>query len=238
MAGDGRTAEASVAGCGDSGQFKVEGAMTTTSQQWTDQSLEVAGCRLALMTAGTGPPVLILHHDIGGAGWIPLYDRLAQQFTVYVPSHPGYDQSERPDWMRSVRDVAVVYQCAIKSLGLDLIPGSGLLAPCVPGAVDGWLLMLRDYGTIDIADALAPAIHYAEHGAPLVPRVIDTIATVQTLFQDEWKTSGALWLDKTGALPKPYALFRQPGHANYRPCGDQILRNFLKGLTLRFRSGE
>ena len=79
-----------------------------------------------------------------------------------------------------------------KSLGLDLIPGSGLLAPCVPGAVDGWLLMLRDYGTIDIADAMAPAIHYAEHGAPLVPRVIDTIATVQTLFQDEWKTSGEI----------------------------------------------
>lgn len=100
-----------------------------------------------------------------------------------------------------------------KSLGLDLIPGSGLLAPCVPGAVDGWLLMLRDYGTIDIADALAPAIHYAAHGCPLVPRVIDTIATVQQLFKDEWKTSGATWLDKTGALPKAFALFRQEGLA-------------------------
>lgn len=104
-----------------------------------------------------------------------------------------------------------------RSLGLDLIPGSGLLAPCVPGAVDGWLLMLRDYGTIDLADALAPAIHYAEHGAPLVPRVIETIGTVQKLFQEEWKTSGALWLDKTGALPKAFALFKQPGlAATYR----------------------
>jgi pimeloyl-ACP methyl ester carboxylesterase len=93
--------------------------LTTTSQPWTDQTLDVAGCRLALMTAGTGSPLLVLHHDTGGAGWIPLYDRLAQQFTVYVPSHPGYDRSERPDWMRSVRDVAVVYQCAIRQLGLD-----------------------------------------------------------------------------------------------------------------------
>jgi gamma-glutamyltranspeptidase/glutathione hydrolase len=107
-----------------------------------------------------------------------------------------------------------------KSLGLDLIPGSGLLAPCVPGAVDGWLLMLRDYGTIDIAEALAPAIYYAETGTPLVPRVIDTIGTVQKLFQDEWKTSAALWLDRTGALPKPYALFKQPGlAATYRKLG-------------------
>lgn len=31
------------------------------------------------------------------------------------------------------------------------------------------------------------------------------------------------------------ALFRKPGHKNYRPCGDQVLRNFLKGLTQRQR---
>jgi uncharacterized protein YehS (DUF1456 family) len=37
--------------------------------------------------------------------------------------------------------------------------------------------------------------------------------------------------------PELTALFRQPGHANYRVCGDQLLRNFLKGLTLRVRGG-
>jgi uncharacterized protein YehS (DUF1456 family) len=35
--------------------------------------------------------------------------------------------------------------------------------------------------------------------------------------------------------PELSALFRQPGHNNYRVCGDQLLRNFLKGLTLRVR---
>lgn len=35
--------------------------------------------------------------------------------------------------------------------------------------------------------------------------------------------------------PELTALFRQPGHPNYRPCGDQLLRNFLKGLTKRVR---
>jgi uncharacterized protein YehS (DUF1456 family) len=35
--------------------------------------------------------------------------------------------------------------------------------------------------------------------------------------------------------PELSALFRQPGHGNFRPCGDQLLRNFLKGLTLRVR---
>lgn len=35
--------------------------------------------------------------------------------------------------------------------------------------------------------------------------------------------------------PELSALFRQPDHHNYRACGDQLLRNFLKGLTLRIR---
>jgi uncharacterized protein YehS (DUF1456 family) len=39
----------------------------------------------------------------------------------------------------------------------------------------------------------------------------------------------------TVSKPELSALFRQPGHKNFRPCGDQMLRNFLKGLTLRVR---
>lgn len=35
--------------------------------------------------------------------------------------------------------------------------------------------------------------------------------------------------------PEMSALFRKAGHSNYRPCGDQFLRNFLKGLALRER---
>jgi uncharacterized protein YehS (DUF1456 family) len=35
--------------------------------------------------------------------------------------------------------------------------------------------------------------------------------------------------------PELSALFRMKGHKNYRACGDQLLRNFLKGLTIRHR---
>ena len=38
--------------------------------------------------------------------------------------------------------------------------------------------------------------------------------------------------------PELTALFRLPGHKHFRLCGDQMLRNFLKGLTLRFRGNE
>jgi pimeloyl-ACP methyl ester carboxylesterase len=59
---------------------------------------------------GDGPPVLVLHHDIGAPAREAFADALARTFTVFAPSHPGYDGSPRPEWMRSVRDVAVAYQ--------------------------------------------------------------------------------------------------------------------------------
>jgi hypothetical protein len=94
----GRPGPGTVGGRHESRHSRLEeGALTTASQQWTDQSLEVAGCRLAMMTAGTGDPLLVLHHDIGNHAWLPFFDRLAERFTVHVPSHPGFDRSERLD---------------------------------------------------------------------------------------------------------------------------------------------
>jgi len=92
-----------------------------------------------------------------------------------------------------------------KSLGLDMIPGTGLLAACVPGMFDSWMLLLRDYGTMKLADVLAPAIGYAERGHPLVERANATIATVQKLFREHWQTSAAVYLPggkvaETGSL--------------------------------------
>jgi gamma-glutamyltranspeptidase/glutathione hydrolase len=60
--------------------------------------------------------------------------------------------------------------------GLSLVPGSGLLATVIPGAFDGWMVMLRDYGTLRLRDVLEPAIYYARHGHPLLPRVSETIS--------------------------------------------------------------
>ena len=97
-------------------------------------------------------------------------------------------------------------------LGLDLVPGTGLLATCVPGMFDGWAMLLRDYGTMSLADVLAPAIAYAEQGCPLVPRVIETIANVRGFFEAEWPSSAAQWLPG-GRLPTPNGLFRNPALA-------------------------
>src|SRR3954453_12827960 len=68
-----------------------------------------------------------------------------------------------------------------RSLGLDLVPGTGLLATCVPGTFDTYMLLLRDYGTLTLRDVLAPAIAYAKNGYPLVERICATIDTVKDL---------------------------------------------------------
>jgi gamma-glutamyltranspeptidase/glutathione hydrolase len=96
-----------------------------------------------------------------------------------------------------------------RELGLDLIPGTGLLAPCVPGCFDSFMLLLRDYGTVSLAEALAPAIEYAQRGHPLVERASATIATVRDHFLAHWPTSAALWLDK-GEVPEPGVMFSNP----------------------------
>jgi gamma-glutamyltranspeptidase/glutathione hydrolase len=99
-----------------------------------------------------------------------------------------------------------------RHLGLDMVPGTGLLAPCIPGAFDAYMLMLRDYGTMRLADVLAPAIAYATHGHPLLERAAATIATVREQFLTYWPTSAALWLQQ-GAVPAAGTLFRNPALA-------------------------
>ena len=96
-----------------------------------------------------------------------------------------------------------------RSLGLDLVPGTGLLAPCVPGTFDAYMLLLRDYGTLRLRDVLEPAIGYALNGYPLVERVVATIRTVENLFREHWPTSAATYLPG-GNLPVAGTLFSNP----------------------------
>jgi len=96
--------------------------------------------------------------------------------------------------------------------GLDLVPGIGLLPATVPGAFGAWLAMLRAYGTWSLADVLAPAIGYARDGFPLVPRAVQAIVAVQSLFRSDWASSAAAWLPD-GQVPRPGALFTSPGVA-------------------------
>lgn len=83
---------------------------------WTDSTIEAAGTRIHVSRAGRGRPLLVLHHETGTLDRLPFYDALAARYDVLVPHHPGYSRSPRPDWMRSVRDIAVVYRGMLSEL--------------------------------------------------------------------------------------------------------------------------
>ena len=85
---------------------------------WAATTVEAAGTKLHLMRAGRGRPVMVLHHETGTLDRLPFYDTLAAKYDVLVPHHPGYSRSERPEWMRSVRDIAVVYRGLLSELKL------------------------------------------------------------------------------------------------------------------------
>ena len=96
-----------------------------------------------------------------------------------------------------------------RQLGLDLVPGTGLLAPCVPGAFGAWMLLLRDYGTLSLSDVIEPAIDYGRNGYAVVPVMHTVIDAVAELFRSAWPTSAATYL-VDGQPPKVGSLHRNP----------------------------
>ncbi len=97
-----------------------------------------------------------------------------------------------------------------RAQGLDLVPGSGLLAATVPGAMGAWLALLQRWGTWRVRDVLEPAIHLAERGWPVIPAVSRTIARVAGLFAEHWEHSARTWLDSSGTAPAAGGRMRNP----------------------------
>jgi gamma-glutamyltranspeptidase/glutathione hydrolase len=101
-------------------------------------------------------------------------------------------------------------------LGLDAVPGSGVLAAPVPGAFDAWMLLLRDHGTKSLREVLSPAINYAENGHPLLPGTSRSIRRNESRFKTYWPSSASLYLAR-GKRPMPYSLHRNEAlAATYR----------------------
>lgn len=83
---------------------------------------------------------------------------------------------------------------AVRGLGLDLVPGTGLVPAVVPGAFDAWMLLAEQYGTLEPDQVFGPALDYADHGVPVHPRLAATLAALETVFRRDWTDSAALWL--------------------------------------------
>ncbi len=98
------------------------------------------------------------------------------------------------------------------ALGLDTVPGTGLLPAVVPGAFGAWMDLLARYGTWTVRAVLAPALGYAREGFPLLPQAAATIGRVAGLFREHWPTSAELYLP-SGHPPAPGSRFANPALA-------------------------
>lgn len=97
----------------------------------------------------------------------------------------------------------------LSSLGLDLMPGTGLLPTVVPGAFGAWTLLLEEHGSLPLRAVLEPAIHYLEQGHPVLASVSEALASVRSMFEREWPTSAATWLPN-GEVPQAGYCFTNP----------------------------
>jgi pimeloyl-ACP methyl ester carboxylesterase len=149
----------------------------------TESFVDIAGGKVQLLRAGSGRPLLILHHDIGNPGWLPFYDALATTFTVYVPSHPGFAKSDRPEWMRTVRDMAILYQWLLRQLDLGPIALVGL-------GFGGWIAtemaMMCHHGISRLV-LVNPMGFQPQHGEILDQFLINTIDYVRSGFENQDK---------------------------------------------------
>jgi gamma-glutamyltranspeptidase / glutathione hydrolase len=89
---------------------------------------------------------------------------------------------------------AAATPAAFAALDLSLVPGTGLLAACVPAAFGTWMLLLKRYGTLPLRAVMHYAIGYAEHGYPMLPTASAAIASVAGTFRDHWPSSAEIYL--------------------------------------------
>ena len=106
--------------------------MSTATQSWTREMVDVGGTRVQMVKGGSGDPLLLLHGEMGHSGWLRFHEALAQDYTLYIPSHPGFGESQRPEWIMNMRDLAGWYVNALDEMQLGPVNVVGF-------SLGGWL---------------------------------------------------------------------------------------------------
>ncbi len=106
--------------------------MTIATAEWVEQRVRLAGAGIQLFKGGDGKPLLLLQGEMGHPGWLRYHRELAEDRTLYIPSHPGFGASPRLDWIMNMRDMAGWYLQALDDLGLGPVDTVGF-------SLGGWL---------------------------------------------------------------------------------------------------
>ena len=112
---------------------------------------------------------------------------------------------------------------------IDRMPTDGMESITVPGAFDGWVTLLEKYGTMKLADVLAPAISYAENGFPVMEKTAEDWQAEVALLKKTPDAASNYLID--GRAPRAGEIFRQPNLA-------RTLRTLADGGRDAFYKGE
>ena len=120
----------------------------TPREEW----IRVAGVDVHAWVGGQGPVVLVLHGAGGNRGFTRWLERVAERFTVWAPTHPGFGASGDAEWMEGIDDLGRFH--------LWLIEAAGLGRPHVVGhSIGGWTaaeMATMSPGAIDKLVLVAP----------------------------------------------------------------------------------
>jgi len=116
---------------------------------------------------------------------------------------------------------------AMRDRGLAAVPLHGPEAVTIPGAVDAFCRLSADWGRLELAQTLAPAIRYADEGVPVAPRVAFDWADDAATLQGDARRFFLL----QGRVPEPGQMFRAPGQA-------EVLRRIAAEGRTGFYEGE
>jgi pimeloyl-ACP methyl ester carboxylesterase len=100
--------------------------------QVQEERIKVGGTTIQVLKGGAGEPLLLLHGIEGNLGWLRYVQALADHFTVYLPSHPGFNQSECPRWLKTMPDLVCFYTWFLEQQGLEGVRAIGF-------SLGGWL---------------------------------------------------------------------------------------------------
>ncbi|MGK7752780.1 MULTISPECIES: gamma-glutamyltransferase family protein [unclassified Roseovarius] len=127
----------------------------------------------------------------------------------------------------SGRAPAAANAADLRARGLDTVPLHGPEAVTIPGAVDAFCHLSDTHGKLGLDALLAPAIHYADEGVPVAPRVANDWPTAGECLQGH----GLAHFSNGGKPLKQGEIFRAPGQA-------EVLRRIARDGRDAFYTGE
>jgi pimeloyl-ACP methyl ester carboxylesterase len=83
------------------------------------KTVKVQGCKTAFFRKGSGRTVMFLHGDRGGSVWLDMLEELSKKYDVIAPHHPGFGESDTPEWFKNVHDLAYFYLEFMREMDLN-----------------------------------------------------------------------------------------------------------------------